>query len=165
VEAASEAVCTAVVNMSQIRASGTKGNAARAHWIAERLLDRSARIIRSCGPRSSRLAEHVPDRATTMGYIGCPSRCSLRSPSTPRDQPCHRDILQNPPTRMPPDLSNCFGREKLNWYEIAAKVQGPWYPGAVRAPTLVQRIGHDVGARHAHARPPLVRTGDRVAAT
>ena len=51
VQAASEAGVHAVVNMSQIPARReAKSNAARAHWIAERLLDRSALITTHLRP-------------------------------------------------------------------------------------------------------------------
>jgi NAD(P)H dehydrogenase (quinone) len=51
VQAACEAGVHAVVNMSQIPARrDAKSNAARAHWIAERLLDRSALITTHLRP-------------------------------------------------------------------------------------------------------------------
>src|ERR1700752_2088159 len=50
-QAASEAGVHAVVNMSQISARrDAKSNAARAHWVAERLLDRSALITTHLRP-------------------------------------------------------------------------------------------------------------------
>ena len=63
VQAASEAGVHAVVNMSQISARReAKSNAARHHWLAERLLDRSALVTTHLRPTFfTILPEHVLD--------------------------------------------------------------------------------------------------------
>jgi uncharacterized protein YbjT (DUF2867 family) len=139
VQAASEAGVHAVVNMSQISARReAKSNAARHHWLAERLLDRSALItthlrptfftfflnmfwIRDNGEGLYRLpfadARHAPIDAADLAHVIAA-------------------ILQNPD---PHDrqIYPLFGAEELNWHEIAAKVQAhPGYPGALRAHRL-----------------------------
>ena len=125
VQAASEAGVHAVVNMSQISARReAKSNAARHHWLAERLLDRSALItthlrptfftfflnmfwIRNNGEGLYRLpfadARHAAIDAADLAHVIAA-------------------IMENP---EPHDrqIYPLFGAEELDWHETAAKVQ------------------------------------------
>jgi uncharacterized protein YbjT (DUF2867 family) len=125
VQAASEAGVHAVVNMSQIPARReAKSNAARAHWIAERLLDRSALITTHLRPTFfTFLLNMFWIRENDQGIYRLPFADARFAPIDAADQ-AHviAAILQNPDPHAR-QTYQLFGAEELNWYEIAAKVQ------------------------------------------
>src|ERR1700676_353943 len=124
-QAASEAGVHAVVNMSQISARReAKSNAARSHWIAERLLDRSALVTTHLRPTFSTFFLNMFwIRDDDEGIYRLPFADARHAPIDAVDQ-AHviAAILQNPD---PHDrqIYPLFGAEELNWHEIAAKVQ------------------------------------------
>lgn len=125
VQAASEAGVHAVVNMSQISASReAKSNAARQHWIAERLLDRSALITTHLRPTFFTFFLNMFwIRENDEGLYRLPFADARHAPIDAADQArVIAAILQNPD---PHDrqVYPLFGAEELNWHEIAAKVQ------------------------------------------
>jgi NAD(P)H dehydrogenase (quinone) len=124
-QAASEANVHAVVNMSQISARReAKSNAARTHWIAERLLDRTALLTTHLRPTfftSWQTGAWV--RHHNEGIYRLPFADARHAPIDAADQAnVIVAILQNP---EPHDrqIYPLFGAEELNYYEIAAKVQ------------------------------------------
>jgi NAD(P)H dehydrogenase (quinone) len=125
VQAASDAGVHAVVNMSQIPARReAKSNAARAHWIAERLLDRSPLVTTHLRPTFfTFLLNMFWIRENDEGIYRLPFADARFAPIDAADQ-AHviAAILENPD---PHDrqIYSLFGAEELNWYEIAAKVQ------------------------------------------
>jgi NAD(P)H dehydrogenase (quinone) len=125
VQAASEAGVHAVVNMSQISASReAKSNAARHHWLAERLLDRSALITTHLRPTFFTFFLNMFwIRDNDQGLYRLPFADARHAPIDAADQ-AHviAAILQNP---EPHDgqIYPLYGAEELNWDEIAAKVQ------------------------------------------
>ncbi len=125
VQAASEAGVHAVVNMSQIPARReAKSNAARAHWIAERLLDRSALITTHLRPTFfTFLLNMFWIRENDHGIYRLPFADARFAPIDAADQ-AHviAAILQNPDPHAR-QTYQLFGAEELNWHEIAAKVQ------------------------------------------
>ena len=125
VQAASEAGVHAVVNMSQISARReAKSNAARQHWISERLLDRSAMVTTHLRPTFFTFFMNMFwTRENDEGIYRLPFADGRHAPIDAADQ-AHviAAILQNPD---PHDrqIYPLFGAEELNWYEIAAKVE------------------------------------------
>jgi NAD(P)H dehydrogenase (quinone) len=125
VQAASDAGVHAVVNMSQIPARReAKSNAARAHWIAERLLDRSPLVTTHLRPTFfTFLLNMFWIRENDEGIYRLPFADARFAPIDAADQ-AHviAAILENPD---PHDrqIYPLFGAEELDWYEIAAKVQ------------------------------------------
>src|SRR4029453_7784154 len=125
VQAASEAGVHAVVNMSQISARReAKSNAARHHWLAERLLDRSALVTTHLRPTFFNFFLNMFwIRDNDEGIYRLPFADGRHAPIDAADQ-AHviAAILQNPD---PHDrqIYPLVGAEELNWYEIAAKVQ------------------------------------------
>ncbi|GAS91424.1 NmrA family NAD(P)-binding protein [Mycolicibacterium brisbanense] len=125
VQAASEAGVRSVVNMSQISARReAKSNAARHHWLAERLLDRSALITTHLRPTFFTFFMNMFwIRENGEGVYRLPFADGRHAPVDAADQ-AHviAAILQNP---EPHDrqVYQLSGAEDLNWYEIAAKVQ------------------------------------------
>jgi NAD(P)H dehydrogenase (quinone) len=125
VEAASEAGVHAVVNMSQISARHeAKSNAARQHWIAERLMDRSALVTTHLRPTFFTFLLNVFwTRDNDEGIYRLPFADARHAPIDAADQ-AHviAAILQNPD---PHDrqIYPLFGPEELDWHGIAAKVQ------------------------------------------
>jgi len=125
VQAASEAGVHAVVNMSQISARReAKSNAARHHWLAERLLDRSALITTHLRPTFFTFFLNMFwIRDNDEGLYRLPFADARHAPIDAADQ-AHviAAILQNPD---PHDrqIYPLFGAEELNYDEIAAKVQ------------------------------------------
>jgi NAD(P)H dehydrogenase (quinone) len=115
VQAASEAGVHSVVNMSQISARReAKSNAARHHWLAERLLDRSALITTHLRPTFFTFF-------LNMFWIRDNGEGIYRLPFADQAHVIAA-ILQNPD---PHDrqIYPLFGADELNWHEIAAKVQ------------------------------------------
>jgi NAD(P)H dehydrogenase (quinone) len=125
VQAASDAGVRSVVNMSQISARrDAKSNAARHHWLAERLLDRSELITTHLRPTFFTFFMNMFwIRENGQGLYRLPFADARHAPIDAADQ-AHviAAILQNPD---PHDrqIYPLFGAEELNWHEIAAKVQ------------------------------------------
>jgi NAD(P)H dehydrogenase (quinone) len=124
-QAASEAGVHAVVNMSQISARReAKSNAARQHWIAERLLDRGKFVTTHLRP--TYFMEWLNAfwvRDGDEGIYRLPFADVSYAPIAAADQAkVIAAILQNP---GPHDrqVYPLFGAEELDWYAIAAKVQ------------------------------------------
>ena len=126
VQAASEAGVHAVVNMSQISARReAKSNAARQHWLAERLLDRSAFVTTHLRPTffMEWLNGFWVRAGGNEGIYRLPLADVRHAPIAAADQArVIAAILQNPD---PHDrqIYPLFGAEELDWYAIAAKVQ------------------------------------------
>jgi NAD(P)H dehydrogenase (quinone) len=124
-QAASEAGVHAIVNMSQISARReATSNAARQHWIAERLLDRTALVTTHLRPTF--FLEWLNSfwvRGTDQGVFRLPLADVRHAPIAAADQAkVIATILQNPD---PHDrqVYPLFGAEELDWYAIAAKIQ------------------------------------------
>jgi uncharacterized protein YbjT (DUF2867 family) len=120
-QAASEAGVEAVVNMSQISARReAKSHAAQQHWIAERLLDRSA--FRTTHLRPTFFAEWLSWqwlRNDGEGVLPLPFGNGRHAPIAARDQASViAAILQNP---APHDrqIYRLVGAEELDHYAIA----------------------------------------------
>jgi NAD(P)H dehydrogenase (quinone) len=124
-QAASEAGVHAVVNMSQISARReATSNAARQHWIAERLWDRTAFVTTHLRPTffMEWLNAFWVRAATSEGIFRLPFADVRHAPIAAVDQAkVIAAILQNPD---PHDrqVYPLFGAEELDWYTIAAKV-------------------------------------------
>ena len=124
-QAASEAGVHAVVNMSQISARReAKSNAARQHWIAERLLDRTALVTTHLRPTFFMEWQNAFWVRTDSqeGLYRLPLADVRHAPIAAADQAkVIAAILQNPD---PHDrqVYPLFGAEELDWYAIAAKV-------------------------------------------
>ena len=123
-QAASEAGAHAVVNMSQISGRReAKSNAARQHWIAERLLDRTALVTTHLRPTF--FMEWLNGfwvRDGDQGIYRLPLADVRHAPIAAADQAkVIAAILQNPD---PHDrqVYPLFGAEELDWYDIAAKI-------------------------------------------
>ncbi len=125
VRAASEAGVHAVVNMSQISARRkAKSNAARHHWLAERLLDRSGLITTHLRPTFFTFFMNMFwIRDNDEGFYRLPFADARHAPIDAADI-AHviAAILQNPDSHDR-QIYPLFGAEELNWDEIAAKVQ------------------------------------------
>jgi uncharacterized protein YbjT (DUF2867 family) len=124
-QAASEAGVNAVVNMSQISARReATSNAAREHWIAERMLDRTAMVTTHIRPTFfMEWLNWYWIRHTDEGVIRLPFAYARHAPITGRDQAkVIAAVLQNP---NPHDrqVYPLFGAEELDYGQIAAKVQ------------------------------------------
>src|SRR6201984_2647725 len=125
VQAASEAGVHAVVNMSQISARReAKSNAARAHWIAERLLDRTA--LGTTHLRPTFFMEWLNGfwvrTDSQEGIYRLPLADVRHAPIAAADQAnVIAAILQNPDPHAR-TVYPLFGAEELDWYAIAAKV-------------------------------------------
>ena len=124
-QAASEAGVHAVVNMSQISARReAKSDAARSHWIAERMLDRTTLVTTHLRPTF--LTNWQYDfwvRRGNEGIYRLPLGDVRHAPIDAADQArVITAILQNP---GPHDrqIYPLYGDKELNYYEIAAKVQ------------------------------------------
>jgi len=123
-QAASEAGVHAVVNMSQISARReAKSNAARQHWIAERLLDRTSMVTTHLRPTFfMEWQTGFWVRRGDEGLFRLPFADVRHAPIAAVDQArAIAAILQNPD---PHDrqIYPLVGAEELNWHEIAAKV-------------------------------------------
>ena len=123
-QAASEAGVEAVVNMSQISARReAKSNAAQQHWLAERLLDRSA--FHTTHLRPTFFAENLTwqwIRNDGEGVLPVPFGDGRHAPIAARDQAgVIAAILQNP---APPDrqIYPLVGAEQLDHHSIADKI-------------------------------------------
>jgi NAD(P)H dehydrogenase (quinone) len=124
-QAASEAGVRAVVNMSQISARReAKSDSARAHWISERMLDRTALITTHLRPTFFTNWQYdFWVRQGDEGIYRLPFGDVRHAPIDAADQArVIAAILQNP---GPHDrqIYPLYGDKELNYYEIAAKVQ------------------------------------------
>jgi NAD(P)H dehydrogenase (quinone) len=125
-QAASEAGVHAVVNMSQISARReATSNAARQHWIAERLLDRTALVTAHLRPTYFMEWQNGfwVRAGANEGIFRLPFADVRHAPIAAADQAkVIAAILQNPD---PHDrqIYPLFGAEQLDWHAIAAKVQ------------------------------------------
>jgi NAD(P)H dehydrogenase (quinone) len=153
VQAASEAGVHAVVNMSQISARReAKSHAALAHWLAERLLDRSALITTHIRPTFFTFFMNLFwTRHNDEGIYRLPFADVPFAPIDAEDQ-AHviAAILQNPD---PHDrqIYPLFGAEELNWHEIAAKVQATLGIPAHYEPIDIPTFAADLTAAGASA--------------
>src|SRR6201984_2257317 len=124
-QVASEAGVHAVVNMSQISARReAKSNAARQHWIAERLLDRTA--LGTTHLRPTFFMEWLNGfwvrTDSQEGIYRLPLADVRHAPIAAADQAnVIAAILQNPDPHAR-TVYPLFGAEELDWYAIAAKV-------------------------------------------
>jgi NAD(P)H dehydrogenase (quinone) len=125
-QAASEAGVHAVVNMSQISARReATSNAARQHWIAERLLDRTAFVTTHLRPTffMEWLNSFWVRAGGDEGIYRLPIADVRHAPIAAADQgKVIAAILQNPDPHNR-QIYPLFGAEELDWYAIAAKVQ------------------------------------------
>jgi NAD(P)H dehydrogenase (quinone) len=123
-QAASEAGVRAVVNMSQISARReAKSNVARQHWLAERLLDRTAMVTTHLRPTFfSEWIQWYWVRRENEGILRLPFGNGRHAPiSSPDQANVIAAILQNP---GPHDrqIYPLVGPEELDHYQIAQKV-------------------------------------------
>ncbi len=125
-QAASEAGVGAVVNMSQISARReAKSHAAQQHWLAERLLDRSAFITTHLRPTF--FAEWLKwqwHRTGEEGLLKSPFGKGRHAPISGPDQAgVIAAVLQNP---APHDrqIYPLVGAEELDHYGIADRISG-----------------------------------------
>jgi uncharacterized protein YbjT (DUF2867 family) len=124
-QAASEAGVQAVVNMSQISARReAKSDAARQHWIAERLLDRTSMVTTHLRPTffMEWLTAFLV-RGDGEARYRLPLADVRHAPVAAEDQArAIAAILLNP---EPHDrqVYPLFGAEELSWFDIAAKIQ------------------------------------------
>jgi uncharacterized protein YbjT (DUF2867 family) len=123
-QAASEAGVGAVVNMSQISARReAKSHAAQQHWLAERLLDRSAFLTTHLRPTF--FAEWLKwqwHRSGDEGLLQLPFGNGRHAPISGRDQASViAAVLQNP---APHDrqVYPLVGPEELDHYGIAGRI-------------------------------------------
>jgi uncharacterized protein YbjT (DUF2867 family) len=124
-QAASEAGVHAVVNMSQISARReAKSNAARQHWIAERLLDRTGLVTTHLRPTFfMEWLNAFWVRDGDEGIYRLPLADVHHAPIAAADQAkVIAAILQNPDPHDRQSYS-LFGAEELDWHSIAAKVE------------------------------------------
>lgn len=122
-QAASKAGVHAVVNMSQMSARREAGsNAAQQHWIAERLLDRTALVTTHLRPTF--FLEWINwtwVRRDTEGILRLPFGDGRHGPIGGRDQAkVIAAILQNPDSHDH-QIYPLFGAEELDYYAIAVE--------------------------------------------
>lgn len=123
-QATSEAGVRAVVNMSQVVARrNAESHAARQHWLAERLLDRTAMMITHLRPTLfSEWIKWCWVRGEKEGVLRPPFADGRHAPLSGPDQaPVIAAILQNP---EPHDRQSypLVGAEELDHHDIAAKI-------------------------------------------
>ena len=123
-QAASEAGVHAVVNMSQISARReAKSNAARQHWIAERLLDRTAMVTTHLRPTFfMEWATKFWVRRDGEGLYRLPLADVRHAPIAAVDQAKVITAILQHPDPHDRQIYPLFGAEELNWHDIAAKV-------------------------------------------
>jgi NAD(P)H dehydrogenase (quinone) len=123
--AASEAGVHAVVNMSQISARReAKSNAARQHWIAERLLDRTALVTTHLRPTFfMEWLNAFWVRDGGEGLYRLPLADVRHAPITAADQAKVIAAILQTPDPHDRQVYPLFGAEELDWYSITAKVQ------------------------------------------
>jgi NAD(P)H dehydrogenase (quinone) len=149
--------------MSQISARReSKSNAARTHWIAERLLDRTALVTTHLRPTFFTSWQTLFwMRQLDEGVYRLPMADARHAPIDAADQAnVIAAILQNPDPHNR-QIYPLFGAEELNYDEIAAKVQhtlgipvryepidipvfADWLTAAGVSPYLVQHLSNVV---------------------
>jgi NAD(P)H dehydrogenase (quinone) len=124
-QAASEAGVQAVVNMSQISARReARSNAARQHWIAERLLDRTAMVTTHLRPTFfMEWSIGFWVRGDGEGIYRLPLADVRHAPIAAVDQAKVIAAILQHPDPHDRQVYPLFGAEELNWHEIAAKIQ------------------------------------------
>jgi uncharacterized protein YbjT (DUF2867 family) len=171
-QAGSEAGVHAIVNMSQISARReATSDTAREHWIAERLLDRTAMVTTHLRPTF--FMEWLTWswlRRSDDGVFRLPFASARHAPITCRDQAkVIAAILQNPD---PHDrqIYPLVGAEELDYHQIAAKVQRTLGIPARYEPIEISAFaagltvaGGQVGRTAAGATPRLVQHLSNVA--
>jgi NAD(P)H dehydrogenase (quinone) len=153
VQAASDAGVHAVVNMSQIPARReAKSNAARAHWIAERLLDRSPLITTHLRPTFfTFLLNMFWMRENDHGFYRLPFADARFAPIDAADQAHVIAAILQDPDPHDRQIYPLFGAGELNWYEIAAKVQETLGIPVRYEPTDIPAFGASLTAAGASA--------------
>jgi NAD(P)H dehydrogenase (quinone) len=154
-QAASEAGVHAVVNMSQISARReATSNAARQHWIAERLLDRTALVTAHLRPTffMEWLNAFWVRASANDGVLRLPFEDVRHAPIAALDQAkVIAAILQNPD---PHDrqVYPLFGAEEIDYYAIAAKVGDtlgiPVHYDPIEIPTFAAGLTAAGGSTH-----------------
>src|SRR6476660_2091012 len=161
VQAASEAGVHAVVNMSQISARReAKSNAARQHWLAERLLDRTAMVTTHLRPTFfAELINWLWVRRENEGVLRLPFGDGRHAPLSGRDQANVIAAILHNPDPHDRQIYPLVGPEELDHHAIARKVQQslgipvryepvtiPTFAAALTAlgatPFLVQHLSH-----------------------
>ena len=124
-QAASEAGVHAVVNMSQISARReAKSNAARQHWIAERLLDRTAMVTTHLRPTFfMEWSTKFWVRRDGEGIYRLPLADVRHAPIAAVDQAKVIAAILQHPDPHDGQVYPLFGAEELDWHDIAAKVR------------------------------------------
>src|SRR5262249_6937459 len=124
VQAASDDGVRAVVNMSQISARrDAKSNAARHHWLAERLMDRSELIPTPLRPISFTFyMNFFCTRKNEEGLYLSPFADPRPAPIDAKDHAHVTAASLQAPEPHDRHIYPLFGAEELNWHEIAAKV-------------------------------------------
>lgn len=125
VQAASEAGVHSVVNMSQISARReAKSNAARNHWLAERLMDRSALITTHLRPTFFTFFLNMFwTRENNEGIYRLPFADARHAPIDAADQANVIAAILQKPDPHDRQIYPLFGAKELDWHGIAAKVQ------------------------------------------
>jgi uncharacterized protein YbjT (DUF2867 family) len=123
-QAASEAGVHAVVNMSQISARReAKSDAARAHWIAERLLDRTALVTTHLRPTFFTFWLNLYwIRHNDEGIYRLPFADARHAPIDAADQANVIAAILQKPEPHNRQIYPLVGAEELDWHQIAAKV-------------------------------------------
>jgi NAD(P)H dehydrogenase (quinone) len=123
-QAASEAGIRSVVNMSQISARRESGsNAARQHWLAERLLDRSAMLTAHLRPTF--FAEWISwswGREGDAGVLRLPFGNGRHAPVAAVDQAYVIAAILDNPAPHDRQAYPLYGPVEMDYYEIAAAV-------------------------------------------
>ncbi|MET7395002.1 NmrA family NAD(P)-binding protein [Dactylosporangium sp. NPDC005572] len=160
-QAASEAGVTSVVNMSQISARReAESNAARQHWLAERLLDRTA--MRTAHLRPTLFAEWLVaffNREGGEGVLRLPFADARHAPIVGADQASVIAAVLEHPEPHDRQVYPLYGPVEMNHHEIAAAmsrslgipvryepISVETFTAALTAmganPYLVQHLGH-----------------------
>jgi len=127
-QAACEAGVHAVVNMSQISARReAKSNAARAHWIAERLLDRTALVTTHLRPTFFTFWLNMYwIRNNGEGTYRLPSLMPATPPSTPPIKPRSSQPSCKTPTRTTAKSIRCSAPKNSTGTELPRKSLRHW---------------------------------------
>ena len=124
-QAASEAGVHAVVNMSQISARReAKSDSARAHWIAERMLDRTTLVTTHLRPTFFTNWQYdFWVRQGDEGIYRLPFGDIRHAPIDAADQARVIAAILQTPGPHDRQIYPLYGDKELNYYEIADKVQ------------------------------------------
>jgi uncharacterized protein YbjT (DUF2867 family) len=123
-QAASEAGVRAVVNMSQISARReAKSNSARQHWLAERLLDRTAMVTTHLRPTFfSEVIKWYWLRRKNEGILRLPFGNGRHAPISASDQANVIAAILQKPDPHDRQIYPLVGPEELDHYAIAQKI-------------------------------------------